>query len=104
MRLPHDRAVIAVFTELNLFSLAGELSLRRSIRQRRPHIRHFRRDIDLRDDPVMSERGDDGASEMLHVIGTGTFLGRYERFPRCSGACAVGSTEGARPYRLCGRK
>ena len=51
--------VVAVFTELNLFDPVGEPSLIQSIRQRWPHIRHFRRDVDPKNDPVMSERGDD---------------------------------------------
>jgi DNA-binding NtrC family response regulator len=41
--------VIAVFTDLNLFSPAGERSLIQSIRRRWPHIRHFRRDVDPRE-------------------------------------------------------
>ena len=50
--------VAAVFTELNLLSPVGESSLIQSIRQRWPHIRHFRRDVAPRDDAVMSEAGD----------------------------------------------
>jgi DNA-binding NtrC family response regulator len=49
--------VAAVFTELNLFGLAGESSLIQSMRQRWPHVRHFRREVASRDDPVMSEGG-----------------------------------------------